>query len=105
MVVELDPKNEDVWGSLGAVYASLGENDKAIEAYETILRSLAAIDRDKQVAEVRAKKWFNYWNIGLAHERAGRFQQAIKFFELAKAHGMVREWCDDKIRECRAKMR
>ncbi len=92
MVVKLDPKYGRVWIRLAFVYKSLGENDKAIQAYETILRGLAAMDPDDfkgHLAEFNTVAWAAYFGIGDAHEKAGRYQQAIKFFELAKA-GEVR---------------
>jgi S1-C subfamily serine protease len=102
---KLDPKHENVWNSLGRVYASFGEYDKAIEAYETEISGLPETTQSGQTTitrEVMAS--MSYYHIGCAHERAGRYEQAIKFFELSKA-GYVSDWRDEQIRKCRAKMR
>ena len=102
---KLDPKHENVWNSLGRVYASFGENDKAIEAYETEISGLPETTQSGQTTitrEVMAS--MSYYHIGCAHERAGRYEQAIKFFELSKA-GYISDWRDEQIRKCRAKMR
>lgn len=94
MAVELDPKDGAAWHNLGGVYISLGEYDKAIEACETILKD--------DIPEFGYLRGLCFLDMGNAHEKAGRYEQALKFFELAKGMGLR---CEDRIRTIRAKMR
>ncbi len=90
---ELGPNNPGTYYLIGEQYFDLKEDAKAVEAYETAIR---LGEKDFQ--------WCHY-NIGLAYQRMGKFEQALTYFEKAKSFGSLRQDCDERIAECRKRLK
>jgi tetratricopeptide (TPR) repeat protein len=90
---ELSPNDPETHWEIGQVCLHIGENVKAIAAYETAIHLKAKISNGC------------YANMGLAYERMGRFEQALHCYEQAKSLGFWPSYCDEKITACRARLK
>jgi tetratricopeptide (TPR) repeat protein len=91
---DLDPAMEYLWYSLANAQLDAKDYDGAIESFE-------------KYRERGGESAMAIYGIGLAHERAGRYETAIDFFITARDTGPALLWknCDERIQRCRAALK
>jgi Flp pilus assembly protein TadD len=90
---ELGPNDPETYFEIGQVCLPLGENAKAVIAYELAIR-----------LKSRYAPGCHH-NMGLAYERMGKFEQALACYEKAKSLGFWPEVCNQSIARCRAQLK
>jgi tetratricopeptide (TPR) repeat protein len=90
---ELGPNNPYTYQKIGHLYNALEENAKAIEAFEMAIQ-LVLPNREKGVCR---------YNMGIAYQKMGRFEQAIGCFEESSRLGFCPFGfgCENEIARCR----
>lgn len=105
--LRLNPRQPDCHAEIADALEGLQEYDKAIDSYNAALAvaeemaKKSELYRRLQVGQIRCCQF----NVGNAYQKVGKYEQAMRAFEKAKALGMMAEECDRRIAECRRRMR
>jgi tetratricopeptide (TPR) repeat protein len=87
------PNDPETYVEIGFLCESLGENEKAVEAFQAAIRLNSA------------KAGPCHFNMGIAYRKMGKFEQACACFEESKKLGFLTESCDKEIAKCRQRLK
>jgi len=108
MAIELSPRNAAFRHRLAEVFTTTGKNAKAVESYKAAL----GLEIDEAAARGGAVTVFDdptatYYKLGVAHRKAGNFDDAVSIFTKIKEMGQL-PWsdiCDEEIVRCKQQQR